>query len=78
VPSREMLKYVNAQPFRSFRILMNSGRAYDIRHPEMVLVGRDSLMLYSFVSETPDEVDHWETISLLLVESISHLDPPVR
>jgi hypothetical protein len=35
------------------------------------------LILFTFVSDSPDVVDHWETISLLLVESVSHLDVPV-
>jgi hypothetical protein len=39
--AREVLDYVKDQPFRPFRILMNSGRSYEIRHPEMVRVGRD-------------------------------------
>jgi len=56
---------------------MNSGRTFDVRHPEMVRVGRDYLMLFTFVSDNPDIVDQWQTISLLLVESISHLDAAV-
>ena len=75
--SREVLGYVKAQPFRPFRILMNSGRKYEIRHPEMVRVGCDFLILFTFVSDDPDVVDRWETVSLLLVETISHLDAQV-
>jgi len=74
---QEILAYVQAQPFRPFRILMNSGRTYDIRHPEMIRVARDCVILFTFVSDNPDVVDRWETISLLLMESISHLDAPV-
>lgn len=73
----EILSYVNAQPFRPFRILMNSGRAYEIRHPEMVRVARDCVILFTFVSDNPEVVDRWETVSLLLIESISHIDAPV-
>ena len=75
--SREVLGYVKAQPFRPFRILTNSGRTFDVRHPEMVRVGRDLLIHFTFVSDNPDVVDHWQTVSLLLVESISHLDAQV-
>jgi hypothetical protein len=73
----EVLDYLRAQPFRPFRILMNSGRTFDVRHPEMVRVGRDFLILFTFVSDNPEVIDRWQTISLLLVESISHLDAPV-
>lgn len=75
--ARQVLDYVRAQPFRPFRILMTSGRTHEIRHPEMVRVGRDFVIIFTFVSDSPDLVDHWETVSLLLVESISHLDAQV-
>jgi hypothetical protein len=74
---QEILNYVQAEPFRPFRILMNSGRTFDVRHPEMVRVGRRELLLFTFVSDTPNIYDRWETISLLLIEAISHLDAPV-
>jgi len=74
---QEILSYVHAQPFRPFRVRRNSGRTFDVRHPEMVRVGRRELLLFSFVSDTPDIYDRWETVSLLLIESISHLDAPV-
>ena len=72
--SQQILTYVKAQPFRPFRLIMTSGRTVDVRHPEMVRVGRDYLMLFTFVSDSPDIVDDWQTVSLLLVESIVHLD----
>lgn len=74
---QEVLTYVKAQPFRPFRIRMVGGRAYEVRHPEMVRVGRDHFIFFSFVSDNPDVVDRWETVSLLLVESISHLEASV-
>jgi len=74
---QEILSSIHAQPFRPFRIRMNSGRTFDIRHPEMVRVARDCLILFTFISDNPNVVDHWETIPLLLMESIMHLDAPV-
>jgi len=54
---------------------MASGRTFDIRHPEMVRVGTRDLIIFKFVSDTPDVYDDWDTIGLLLIESISHLEP---
>jgi hypothetical protein len=71
---REVLNYVQAHPFRPFRIRMNSGRSFDIRHPEMVRVGRRDLLIFTFVSDSPDVYDRWENVSLLLVESLSPLE----
>ena len=74
---QEVLSPVRAQPFRPFRIRMNSGRTFDIHHPEMVRVGRRDLFIFTFVSDSPDVYDRWENISLLLIESISPLEASV-
>jgi hypothetical protein len=74
---QEVLNYLQAQPFRPFRIRMNSGRTFDIRHPEMVRVGRRDLLIFTFVSDSPDVYDRWENVALLLIESLSPLEAPV-
>jgi len=56
---------------------MTSGRNFDIRHPEKVRVGADSLIIFTLVSDDPDLYDKWETVSLPLVESLSHLEAKV-
>jgi hypothetical protein len=71
---QEVLNYVQAQPFRPFRIRMNSGRTFDIHHPEMVRVGRRDLLIFTFVSDSPAVYGRWENISLLLIESLAPLD----
>lgn len=74
---QEVLNYVQAQPFRPFRIRMNSGRTFDIRHPEMVRVGRRDLLIFTFISDSPEVYDRWENVSLLLIESLSPLEASV-
>jgi hypothetical protein len=74
VPPSDILGYLRAEPFRSFRIQMTGGRVFDIRHPEMIRVGRNSLIVFTVVSDDPDVYDRWETVSLMLIESISHLE----
>lgn len=74
---REVLNYVEAQPFRPFRIRMNSGRAFDIDHPEMVRVGKRDVLIFTFLSDSPEVYDRWENVSLLLIESLSPLEAPV-
>lgn len=74
----QVLEYIKAQPFRPFRLHMASGKTYDIRHPEMVKVGKSFLLVFSYTSDEPEVLDHWETVSLMLTESISHLDAPVN
>jgi hypothetical protein len=74
---RAVLAYVKAEPFRPFRLHMASGRTFDIRHPEMVKVLTTNLLIFSSVGDTPDVPDEWESVSLMLAESISHLEVPV-
>lgn len=77
IAPQEVVNYIKAQPFRPFRIHMASGESFDIRHPEMVRIGRSTLILFTFVSDNPDFYDRWETISLMLMERISQLDATV-
>jgi hypothetical protein len=71
---QEVLNYLQAHPFRPFCIRMNSGRSFEIRHPEMVQVGKRDVLIFTFVSESPDIYDRWDNVSLLLIESISPLE----
>lgn len=72
-----VLSYLKAEPFRPFRIHMASGKTFDVRHPEMVRVGKSNLLIFTFVSDQPDVFDEWQSVSLMLMESISHLEIPV-
>lgn len=74
---QEVLNYTNAQPFLPFRIRMNSGRTFDVRHPEMVRVGRRDLLIFTFISDSPDIYDRWENVVLLLIESLAPLEASV-
>ena len=67
--------YVTAEPFRPFRISMASGRVFEIRHPEMVQVGRTTVTIFTFMSENPQETkDRQHEVSMLLIESVEPLD----
>jgi len=46
--------------FGAFRMGMNSGRTFKIRHPKMVRVDRQGLRLLTFVSDSPDVYDRWK------------------
>jgi hypothetical protein len=71
-----VLTWVRAAPFQPFRITLNSGRRYDIRHPEMVRVGRSYINIFSFAGEPADPHEKMEMVSLLLVERIEPLGAP--
>jgi hypothetical protein len=72
---QRLARYIAAEPFRPFRIRMADGQSFDIRHPEMITVGRSTAHIYTFMddeSEHPDQREH--EVSLLLMESIEPLD----
>jgi len=77
IAPQELLNHLKAQPFRPIRIHMASGETFDVRHPEMAKVGRNVLILFTLVSDSPDIFDRWETLSLMLMEWISQLDVTV-
>lgn len=72
----EIIEYVSAEPFRPFRVTTTSGLTYDIRHPESIMVCSD-IMIFTFVSDSPEIYDKWQSISLVLIESLSPLDSAV-
>jgi len=72
----DLLTWVRAVPFRPFRICLNSGRTFEIRHPEMVRVGRTIINVFSFAGEPGDPYERMEMVSLLLIERIEPVETP--
>jgi hypothetical protein len=72
---QRIASYVGAEPFRPFRITLAGGRTFDIRHPEMIQVGRTTMTIFMFLSEDGDEATQRQVeVSLLLTESVEPLD----
>ena len=73
-----ILGYVKAEPFRPFRIHTASGKSFDIRHPEMIKVLKSYVLVFRSTAGSSELFDEWETVSLMLSESISHLEAQVH
>jgi len=69
----DVLAYTRAAPFRPFRLLLNSGKSYDVRHPEMVRVTLSSI-LYFHATDPEGPAESWETVSISLLQNIVHVD----
>lgn len=74
----DLLTWLRAAPFRPFRMYLNSGRTYEIRHPEMLRVGRSSVNVFSFTGEPADPYERMEMVSLLLIERIEPVESASR
>lgn len=69
--AKRVLGYVGAEPFRPFRISMASGKTYDIRHPEMIFVGKTTVRVHMALSDDEGESHEREQeLSMILIESI--------
>lgn len=73
-----VLGHVKAEPFRPFRLHLASGRTFEVRHPEMIKILKSSVLVFKVNGEASDLPDEWESISLMLTESISHLETAAR
>ncbi len=75
ITSNRLIRYVGAEPFRPFRITMASGETFEIRHPEMVNVGRSTAYIYTDMDDEAVHSNQREReVSLLLMESVEPLN----
>ncbi len=73
----DVLEYVQKRPFEPFRITLTDGRTYDVRHPELAMVGRSSVVVGVPAPGDPQPVyDRALTISLLHVMQLERLESP--
>jgi len=71
---RNIVDYVSAEPFRPFRIKMASGQSFEIRHPEMILVGRSSVRVHTYAEPNTGNGDRWHDVSMMLMETLEPLE----
>ncbi len=74
----DILFWLKLVPFKPFRICLNSGRSYEIRHPEMVRVSRTTMIVFWFAGDPQDLVEKMEMVGLILVEHIEPIETPAH
>jgi len=73
MPPAELRTFLRAVPFRPFRIQMASGRSFEIRHPEMAVVGRMTMVVFSAVQDGSRTHEQRHYISMLLIECVEEI-----
>jgi hypothetical protein len=63
------------RPFIPVRLVTNSGQSYDISHPELVLVGRRSLIIGTASNENPSQFESTSRVALLHVADLQDIPP---
>lgn len=69
----DVLHWLRATPFVPFRVKMNSGVTFEVRHPELVRLMRTSL-IYFTPSDQEGVFDRSQMYGLVLFESIEKID----
>lgn len=75
----ELLTALRERPFQPFRLSLTDGRTLEVRHPEMVLPGRRSVVVgLPAPGETEPLYDHRITVDLLHVVSMEPIQSPAK
>jgi hypothetical protein len=69
----ELREAARRQPFRPFRVLLTTGATYDIRHPDLIMVGRRSAIIGLTRDPNGTVYDRTIQVDLLHVVGIEEL-----
>jgi hypothetical protein len=72
----EISRKVRQQPFRPFRIVTSSGQMFDVRHPELILVGRRDVTVGAPSTEDPRHYDQISEIAIMHITALQNLPVP--
>jgi hypothetical protein len=72
----DIIKLLREQPFRAFRVHLSNGDVHEIRHPELVLVSRSTMILALPAAALPSPaMDDYVTISLIHINKADFVAP---
>ncbi len=72
--SEELQTIARRQPFEPFRVILTTGETYDIRHPDLIMVGRRSATIG--VTKKPDRTVYGVTIQVDLLHVVGFESMP--
>lgn len=61
------------RPFVPFRIITTPGDRYDVRHPDLVLVGKNYLIVGTAAEDNPGLFDRVTHVSILHIAALEEL-----
>ena len=75
--ANEILKHTKKEPFRPFRVFVSDGATYDIRHPEMMMVGRSEVIigLSKKADEVYDRLAYCDPVHITRIEPLNSARP---
>jgi hypothetical protein len=65
MPPEDLWEWIRRQPFQPFRLHLTDGTAYEVRHPELIMVGRRSAVIgIAGAQQGPPFYERTATVSL--------------
>ena len=74
--AEELAQLIRRKPFQPLRLHLTTGQTYDIRHPEFIIIQRQSAEVGVDPDPNTGVVDRVEYISLLHVVRAHNIDSP--
>lgn len=69
---------LTTKPFVPFRVVTSDGTTYEVRHPEMCMVGLPSVIIGYPDPNTPYAYARWDVVSMRHVVRLEPGDLPVQ
>jgi hypothetical protein len=74
-----IVEMLREKQFRPFLIYLSDGTVYEIRHAELVLVGRSKAMIFFPIMDEPHAVfERYISVSLLHITRLEPVPPPAE
>ncbi len=72
----DLLGFARKRPFAPFRLFVSDGSVYDVRHPELVMLGKRSVALGLTTDPGQTVYDRLATVDLLHITRVEPLEAP--
>ena len=72
----DIYQRIKGKPFVPVRIATSDGQSFDVFHPDLVIVGRRSVMVGTASTESPAHADLVTRLSIIHITSMEDLPVP--
>ena len=74
MPPEDIVEALKRKPFEPFRIYLSDGTVYDIRHPDLVMVGLESIVIgFAAPGERPEPL--YGRYTIVALSHVVRLEP---
>jgi hypothetical protein len=74
--SNDIQARIQERPFRPLRVVTSSGQSYDVRHPELVIVGRRDMIIGTGSNDNPTVYEVANRVAIMHVTDLQDLPEP--